>query len=75
VIAPVQWFGAQLAADEPPYDQPWLARRGVIRYPKGRFEHFCAVCSAWGAFSFDATAAEPGRWYCLRHRASGIEPK
>jgi len=68
VIAPVQWFGADRAADEPPYDQPWLARRGVIRYPGGRFEHFCAICGGWGAFGLGVTGDAPGRWYCFRHR-------
>ena len=71
VMAPVQWFGADMTADEPPYDRPCLARRGVIRGPGSRFEHFCAVCGAWGAFGLGVTAEEPGRWYCLRHRATG----
>jgi len=64
-MAPVQWFGADMTADEPPYDRPCLARRGVIRGPGSRFEHFCAVCGAWGAFGLGVTAEEPGRWYCL----------
>jgi hypothetical protein len=75
VIAPVQWFEGAAAPDEPPYDKPSPARRGLIRRPGGRFEHFCAICGAWGAFGLDVTAEEPGRWYCLRHRASGIEPQ
>jgi hypothetical protein len=60
VIAPAQWFEKDPAGDEPPYDQPCLGRRGVIRY-EGRFEHFCAVCGAWGAFGYEVTAAESGR--------------
>ena len=68
VIAPVQWFEAEPPAAEPPYDQPCPARRGVIRHPRGRFEHFCAVCGGWGAFGFGVTGDAPGRWYCFRHR-------
>jgi hypothetical protein len=75
VIAPAQWFEREAVGDEPPYDQPCLARRGVIRYSEGRFEHFCTVCGAWGAFGFEVTAEEPGRWYCFRHRAGGIQPQ
>jgi hypothetical protein len=75
VIAPAQWFEKEAVGDEPPYDQPCLARRGVIRYSEGRFEHFCTVCGAWGAFGFEVTAEEPGRWYCFRHRAGGIQPQ
>ena len=74
VIAPVQWFGAQSAADEPPYDQPCPVRCGVIRYPQGRFEHFCAVCGAWGGFGYGAIGKEPGRWYCFAHRPAS-EPR
>jgi hypothetical protein len=71
VIAPVQWFGGDSAADEPPYDQPCLARRGVIRYPKGRFEHFCAVCGAWGSFGYGVAAGLPDHWYCFAHPPGG----
>jgi hypothetical protein len=73
VIAPVQWFEG-VAADEPPYDQPYPARRGVIRHPSGRFEHFCAVCGAWGSFGFGVTPHRPGRWFCFDHRELGNEP-
>jgi hypothetical protein len=73
VIAPGQWFEADPAADEPPYDQPCLARRGVIRRPQGRFEHFCITCGSWGAFGFGVTSENPGRWYCLRHRPARPE--
>jgi hypothetical protein len=73
VIAPVQWFEG-VAADEPPYNEPTPARRAVIRYPDGRFEHFCAVCGAWGAFGYGVTAERPGRWFCFRHRAFGLDP-
>jgi hypothetical protein len=66
LIAP--WFGRDPAADEPPYDHPCSARRGVIRRPRGRFEHFCAVCGAWGGFGYGVAGAQPGRWYCLAHR-------
>ena len=69
LLAP--WFGRHAADGEPPYHQPCSARRGVIRHPQGRFEHFCAVCGAWGAFGFDVTSAAPGRWYCFEHRTSG----
>jgi hypothetical protein len=69
LLAP--WFGQDPAEGEPPYDEPCPARRGVIRCPRGRFEHFCAVCGAWGAFGFGVTSATPGRWYCFQHRASG----
>jgi hypothetical protein len=69
------WFGQAPAEGEPPYDEPCPARRGVVRRPRGRFEHFCAVCGAWGAYGFEVTAKEPGRWYCFRHRASGILPQ
>jgi hypothetical protein len=65
-LAPL--FGQGPAEGEPPYDEPCLARRGVIRRPRGRFEHFCAVCGAWGAYGFGVTAEEPGRWYCFPHR-------
>jgi hypothetical protein len=75
VIAPAQWFEKDPTGDEPPYDQPFPARRGMIRYSEGRFEHFCAVCGAWGAFGFEVTAKEPGRWYCFGHRANGTQPQ
>jgi hypothetical protein len=75
VIAPAQWFEKDPVGDEPPYDQPYLARRGVIRCSAGRFEHFCVVCGAWGGFGFEVTAEEPGHWYCFRHRPGGIEPQ
>ena len=68
MIAPVQWLAGGATADEPPYDEPCPARRGVFRRPQGRFEHFCAVCGAWGAFGYGVTTKEPGVWYCLRHR-------
>jgi hypothetical protein len=69
LIAPMQWLvGGAVAADEPPYDEPYSARRGVIRYPMGRFEHFCTVCGAWGSFGYGASGKEPGRWYCFAHR-------
>ena len=48
--------------------RPFSARRGVIRRPEGRFEHFCTVCGAWGAFGFGVTAERPGRWFCFDHR-------
>ena len=73
LLAP--WFGQDPAQGEPPYDEPCPARRGVIRRPRGRFEHFCAVCGAWGAYGFEVAAKEPGRWYCFRHRATGILPQ
>jgi hypothetical protein len=69
VLAPR--FGQDPAGAEPAYDQPYPARRGAIRRPRGRFEHFCVICGAWGAVGFGVTAATPGRWYCLRHRAAG----
>jgi hypothetical protein len=62
-------FGQDSAEGEPAYDQPSPARRGVVRHLEGRFEHFCAVCGAWGAFGFGGTAVMPGRWYCFQHRA------
>jgi hypothetical protein len=69
LIAPRQWLaGAAAAADELPYDEPCSARIGVIRYPEGRFEHFCTVCGAWGSFGYGATGEQPGRWYCFAHR-------
>jgi hypothetical protein len=74
VIAPAQWFEGAAATDELPYQEPNPARRGVIRYPEGRFEHFCAVCSAWGAFGYDVTAQHGGRWFCSRHRIFGLDP-
>jgi hypothetical protein len=74
VVAPAQWFEADPAADEPPYDQPCPVRCGVIRYPQGRFEHFCAVCGAWGGFGYGAIGKEPGRWYCFAHRPAS-EPR
>jgi len=61
-------FGEAPAEREPPYDEPCPARRGVIRHPQGRFEHFCAVCGAWGAWGFDVATGKPGRWFCFRHR-------
>jgi hypothetical protein len=65
VLAPVQLFEC-----EPPYNEPCPALRGVVRRPRGRFEHFCAVCGAWGAFGFGVAGDAPGRWYCLKHRPS-----
>jgi hypothetical protein len=58
-------FGRDPTEGEPAYDQPCPTRRGVIRYPEGRFEHFCAVCGTWG---FDVATGKAGRWYCFRHR-------
>jgi hypothetical protein len=68
VIAPLHWFAADPAKGEPPYDEPCPARRGVIRRPHGRFEHFCAVCGAWGGFGYGITGEQLGRWYCFTHR-------
>jgi hypothetical protein len=69
VIASAQSFEGPGLADEPAYEEPCPARRGVvIRFPKGRFEHFCAVCGQWGAFGYGATGNESGRWYCFAHR-------
>jgi hypothetical protein len=68
VLSPPQWFAAASTSDEPPYDKPCIARRGLIRRPEGRFEHFCTVCGAWGAFGFGVTSHAPGRWFCSRHR-------
>jgi hypothetical protein len=68
VLAPRQWYEKDSAADEPPYDKPCPARCGVIRYPRGRFEHFCAVCGAWGAYGYGVTGEKPGRWFCFHHR-------
>jgi len=75
VIAPAQWFGGTAPADEPPYDKPSPARRGLIRRPGGRFEHFCTVCGAWGAFGYGVTGKTPGRWFCFRHRALAEAPR
>jgi hypothetical protein len=73
VVAPVQWFAPEDdPADEPHYREPCAARRGLIRrHRNGRLERFCAVCGAWGAFGYDATAARPGRWFCFEHRPEG----
>jgi hypothetical protein len=71
VIAPVQWFEADPAADEPAYDEPCPARRAVIRRPEGRFEHFCAICGAWGSFGYGVAAGLPDHWYCFAHRPGG----
>ena len=71
VIAPVQWFEGAAAADEPPYDKPSPARRGLTRRPGGRFEHFCAVCGAWGSFGYGVSVKQTGRWFCFRHRELG----
>jgi hypothetical protein len=71
VIAPARWFGEAHPADEPPYHECCPDRRGVIRRPDGRFEHFCAVCGAWGSFGFGVTAEQPGRWFCFDHRGHG----
>jgi hypothetical protein len=68
VLSPPQWFAADSASDEPPYDEPCIARRGLVRRPEGRFEHFCAACGAWGAFGFGVTSDALGRWYCFQHR-------
>lgn len=37
------------------------------------FEHYCAVCGAWGAFGFggDHTPEKPGVWFCRDHREQG----
>jgi exodeoxyribonuclease-5 len=50
-----------------PIDQPCAERRGVIRRYGGRFEHYCTMCGAWGAFGYDADTSRP-RWYCNEHR-------
>jgi hypothetical protein len=68
VLSPPRWFAASSASDEPPYDKPCTIRRGLIRRPEGRFEHFCVTCGAWGAFGFGVTGDAAGRWYCFRHR-------
>jgi hypothetical protein len=66
LIAPAQWF--EDPAAEPPYREPCAARRGLMRHRDGCFEHFCAVCGAWGAFGYGATAGRTGRWFCFHHR-------
>jgi len=67
VTTPAQFF-----ENEPPI-MSCSARRGVIRYPDDRFEHFCAVCGAWGSFGYGVTAERPGRWFCFRHRTLGLD--
>jgi hypothetical protein len=71
LIAPVQWFEKAAVAEELPYDKPSLARRGLIRRPGGRFEHFCAVCGSWGSFGYGVSVKQTGRWFCFRHRELG----
>jgi hypothetical protein len=69
VIAPAEWFEAASAADEPPYNEPCLTRRGVVRrHEDGRFEHFCITCGRWGAFGYGVAAGRPGQWFCMQHR-------
>jgi hypothetical protein len=47
----------------------------MVRRWRGRFAHFCAVCGAWGSFGYGVIGDQPGRWYCVRHRARVIELK
>jgi hypothetical protein len=60
VVAPAQWHAS---ADTPSAD-----RRGLTRREGGRFDHYCLVCGAWGAFGYGVTARNPGQWYCQTHR-------
>ena len=62
---PYQTLSATLA------NQPDPRRVGVVRSEPGApFEHYCAVCGAWGAFGFggDHTPEKPGVWFGRDHR-------
>jgi hypothetical protein len=71
VIAPQSLSGGVASPqpeDEPPYDQPCVARRGRVQRQGCAFLHFCVTCGAWGAFGYGVTGDRPGLWYCLPHR-------
>jgi hypothetical protein len=68
VIAPPEFCATDPAGDEPPYDERCPMRVGLVRRPAGRFEHFCVTCGRWGAFGYDVSREQPGRWFCLQHR-------
>jgi len=57
-----------------PANQPDPSRIGMVRLELDTpFEHYCAVCGAWGAFGFggDHTPEKPGVWFCGDHREEG----
>ena len=68
VVAPVAWRTNLRNSNEPPFDQPYAARRGRIERRRHLFLHFCVECGAWGAFGYGVTAERAGRWYCAEHR-------
>ena len=52
-------------------DEPNPGRVCLVRMEPGRpFEHYCAVCGAWGAWGHDVDPLKGrlGRWYCSAHR-------
>jgi len=49
-----------------PYSQADPQRVGMIRQEP--FEHFCAVCGAYGSFGFGGDLTNPGIWACTAHK-------
>jgi hypothetical protein len=72
LIAPAQLFARYVSRrlEEPPYDQPYPARRGRNERQGVAHLHFCVTCRAWGAFGYGVFGDRPGRWYCFAHRPS-----
>ena len=57
-----------------PANQPDPSRIGLVRLEADTlFEHYCAVCGAWGAFGFGGnhTPEKPGVWFYGEHRDQG----
>jgi hypothetical protein len=68
VIAPSSWVAGAADPLEPPFEQPYPERRGLVERRGRLFLHFCVHCGRWGAYGYGATSAKPGRWYCRMHR-------
>jgi hypothetical protein len=68
LLAPGFWFDRFGPPGEPPFDQPYPSRRGLVERRGAVFLHFCVTCGAWGAFGYGVVGDRPGRWYCREHR-------
>jgi hypothetical protein len=57
------------AARAIPAMRPDPRRAGLVGRDGAVFEHYCAVCGAWGLFSNDAdpSRGKDGTWFCRLH--------
>jgi hypothetical protein len=68
VIAPEPRVAGLEDPLQPPFEQPYPERRGLVERRGRLFLHFCVECGRWGSYGYGETGAKPGRWYCRMHR-------